>query len=199
MSKNKKIGIITIHKVNNYGAELQTFALQKKLVRLGFDAEIIDYLFSKHKDYIFTKQARPFVNLGFVRRIKKFLSPLIAWIKSFPYRKVKRSRESKFELFHRKYTRLSLHIFRSINDLYRAKLDYDVFMVVGSNQVWNPYNNPSLKPYFLTFTPEGKPKVAYASSFGVSFTFHHSMRNLLLDPTLLLDVKDGNAFIIQKG
>lgn len=41
----KKIGIITIVKVNNYGAELQAYALQKKLNLLGYDAEIIDYLF----------------------------------------------------------------------------------------------------------------------------------------------------------
>ena len=41
----KKVGIITILKVNNYGAELQSYALQKKLNLLGYDAEIIDYLY----------------------------------------------------------------------------------------------------------------------------------------------------------
>jgi hypothetical protein len=40
-----KIGIITICKVNNYGAELQAFATQKKLEQMGHNAEIINYLY----------------------------------------------------------------------------------------------------------------------------------------------------------
>ena len=44
----KKIGIITIVHVNNYGAELQAFALQHKLNELGHDAELINYLFYKN-------------------------------------------------------------------------------------------------------------------------------------------------------
>ncbi|WP_405374930.1 polysaccharide pyruvyl transferase family protein [Pseudobutyrivibrio sp.] len=35
-----KIGIITIVRVNNYGAELQAYATQKVLRDLGYDAEI---------------------------------------------------------------------------------------------------------------------------------------------------------------
>jgi len=76
-------------------------------------------------------------------------------------------RDVKFEQFHREYTRLSSQTYRSINELCIAELDYDVF-VVGSDQVWNPYTNASLKPYFLTFAPSDKRKVSYASSFGVS-------------------------------
>ena len=37
-----KIGIITIVNVNNYGAELQAFALQHKLSQMGHQAEIIN-------------------------------------------------------------------------------------------------------------------------------------------------------------
>lgn len=44
----KKIGIVTILKVNNYGAELQAYATQKVLQLMGYDAEIIDYLFYKN-------------------------------------------------------------------------------------------------------------------------------------------------------
>ena len=47
----KKIGIITIVKVNNYGAELQAFALEKKLQQLGYDTEIINYLYYKNWRY----------------------------------------------------------------------------------------------------------------------------------------------------
>ena len=49
----KKVGIITILKVNNYGAELQAFALHRKLQTLGVENEVIDYLYYKHPDYQF--------------------------------------------------------------------------------------------------------------------------------------------------
>lgn len=37
-----KIGIVTYVKCDNYGAELQAFALQWKLNSLGFDAEVVN-------------------------------------------------------------------------------------------------------------------------------------------------------------
>ena len=39
------IGIITIHKINNYGSVLQAYALQQVCKELGYDVEIIDYIF----------------------------------------------------------------------------------------------------------------------------------------------------------
>ena len=44
-NKAKKVGVVTILKVNNYGAELQAYATQAVLKKLGWNAEIIDYLF----------------------------------------------------------------------------------------------------------------------------------------------------------
>lgn len=38
-----KIGILTFHRVYNYGAVLQSYALQKVIKQLGYDVEIIDY------------------------------------------------------------------------------------------------------------------------------------------------------------
>ncbi|MEB3373128.1 hypothetical protein SFC43_05805 [Bacteroides sp. CR5/BHMF/2] len=55
----KKIGIITIVRVNNYGAELQAYALQRKLINMGYDAELIDYLYYIHPNYIKEKKAVP--------------------------------------------------------------------------------------------------------------------------------------------
>ena len=37
-----KIGIVTYVKCDNYGAELQAYALQWKLNKLGYDAEVIE-------------------------------------------------------------------------------------------------------------------------------------------------------------
>lgn len=48
----KTIGIITIHRINNYGSVLQTFALQQKLIDLNCKTFVIDYLFPNdfHKE-----------------------------------------------------------------------------------------------------------------------------------------------------
>ncbi len=162
----KKIGIITIVKVNNYGAELQAFALQKKLQDLGCDAEIIDYLFYKHKKHIRTAGAKPWISIGFKNQLKEILYPFFYSIKTALYRSSKQKREKKFDEFHAANTKFS-RTFRSMDELYKAKLDYDVF-VTGSDQVWNPSSNTNLDPYFLTFAPKDKKRISYASSFGVS-------------------------------
>ena len=41
----KSIGIITIHKINNYGSVLQAYALQNVCEKMGYHVEIIDYDF----------------------------------------------------------------------------------------------------------------------------------------------------------
>jgi len=38
-----KIGTLTLHNANNYGAVLQAYALQKYLLNAGFETEIINY------------------------------------------------------------------------------------------------------------------------------------------------------------
>ena len=43
MKINKKVGIITLHRVVNYGSVLQTYALQEKIKSLGYNVEVIDY------------------------------------------------------------------------------------------------------------------------------------------------------------
>ena len=40
-----KVGIITMHKVMNYGSILQAYATQEIVRNLGFDCELIDYDF----------------------------------------------------------------------------------------------------------------------------------------------------------
>ena len=40
----KKVGIFNHWSVNNYGALFLAYALERKLLELGYDAETIDYL-----------------------------------------------------------------------------------------------------------------------------------------------------------
>lgn len=161
-----KIGIITILKVNNYGAELQAYATQTILNKLGYNAEIIDYLFYKNKGFKKTKRSHPSIQFPLKKRILETIFPIFNKIKSLPYRKIISLREKKFNDFHLHNTLLS-KTYKSVDQLYKECQNYDVYMS-GSDQIWNPYIYSSLDPYFLDFAPEGKRRIAYGSSFGVS-------------------------------
>ena len=41
----KRVGIVTMHKVVNYGSALQAWATQEVIRRLGYDVLIIDYVY----------------------------------------------------------------------------------------------------------------------------------------------------------
>ncbi len=220
-----KIGIITILKVNNYGAELQAYALQRVLNMLGYDAEIIDYLFYKNPLHIKTVRSRPNFHFGIKKMLAEKVYPLYMKSRAFLHPKNEKTRAQRFALFHQTHTKLSKS-YRTIDELFSAKMDYDIYMV-GSDQVWNPGIYSSLDPYFLKFAPEGKTRLAYASSFGVSeipsyaYAYYHDSLNAfdaigvreanavdlvrdlcgkkaqwVLDPTLLLTKKDWNDIAV---
>ena len=176
MEGKKKVGIITIVKVNNYGAELQAFALQRKLNLMGYDAEIIDYLFYKNKQYKRENISKPFYPYPFKMRIKETLLPICEWLRSIPHNKALTYRNKGFAEFHKRNTRFSSTVFKSYSQLYGNPPHYDIYCV-GSDQVWNPNCYTSLFPYFLTFVSEGNRKVAYASSFGVSSIPQQAIEN----------------------
>ena len=156
-----RVGIITIHKSEvNYGACLQSFALWKYLSDQGHDCEIIDLLRPCHSDYK--------VSPSFGEKGKSWKQNVRKWVKSI-FRKSDShgyisSRCRKFAEFNNlaKYSRT----FQSVEELYKAGLDYDIY-VTGSDQVWNPKMPFLNDPYFLTFVPQDKKKVSYASSFGI--------------------------------
>ncbi|WP_282117775.1 polysaccharide pyruvyl transferase family protein [Maribacter aquivivus] len=168
---SNKIGIITISRTSNYGAELQAYALQRKLNELGYDAELIDYLYFKHSSHKTSKDSRPDIIFSKKQTFKNFftyrvISPLVDSLGAFFHSPIK-SRLKKFKKFHEEAKTKYSKQYKSYPELKNAKLKYDIF-IVGSDQVWNPGTATSLAPYFLEFAPEDKLKMSYASSFGVS-------------------------------
>jgi len=166
----KKIGIITISRTNNYGAELQAYASQKKLQLLGYDAELIDYLFYKHKNHKATKASEPTIGFSKKEKLKHFflyrvISPVVEDFGSYFSKKIS-ARNKNFKDFHKNNTVYSPQ-YKNFSELYQANHKYDVF-IAGSDQIWNPSTRTSLAPYFLEFAPKEKHKISYASSFGVS-------------------------------
>ena len=175
----KKVGIITIVNVNNYGAELQAFATFRKLQLMGYNAEIINYLYYKDWRYIDSKMSRSFNSMSIKGKIIYFAKYRVA---SFVLNKILplickdvKQRIANFNSFHQHNTRFS-KLYKSMKDLYTDTPIYDVYMV-GSDQVWNPNASSSIEPYFLTFAPHSALTVSHASSFGVSKIENNSIAN----------------------
>lgn len=151
-----KVGIITLHRVVNYGSVLQAYATQEVLKKLGFETEIIDYYPPR-----MTKR-------GMLSRIRnkgdKFKNPLIcfaAQVIIFPsYIK----RFGVFEDFLKNRLHMSSKTYYKASELNDCK--YDIYLT-GSDQVWNSEWNECLDaPFYLSFAPDNVKKLAYAASFG---------------------------------
>ena len=150
MNKNR-IGILTMHRVQNYGSALQAYALQEYINRLGYEAELIDYIFPNRKH----KQRRP---------LKKVIkSMLFKWAFALPLlRKSKR-----FARFYAEYYKYSEQQFNNPQSLMQYDYPYDV-LITGSDQVWNPIHILTDTSFFLPFAQPHTPKIAYAPSFSVA-------------------------------
>ena len=165
-----KIGIMTICKCNNYGAELQAYATQAIIRQMGCDPEIIDYIYYKSWRFKDTKMSRPFMAMSFIERIKYGLKYRVVDFLAdflFPYFiPVLKRRKEKFSVFHQINSKFG-RCYKSMDELYKKPPQYNVYMT-GSDQVWNPSALSSIEPYFLSFAPKGTKKVSYAASFGIS-------------------------------
>ena len=142
----KKIATLTIDSLN-YGAVLQTFALNHYLRLQGYDNKVIKYIYSNGYDDRTTFQ--------------KFRS--VIWRKYFRPFIQDTKRIEKTELFKRKIT--FTQIFQTRESLSKIASEFDTY-IVGSDQVWNPRFVGEDKNWFLDFT--SKKKIAYAASFGLS-------------------------------
>ena len=161
-----KIGIITILNVNNYGAELQCFALYRKLQNMGYDAEVINYLFGINPNHKFNGEKRT-VPISLKQILKVKLLPVVQNLFCLFYTKNKKIRNQRFDDFHATYNHLTGTVYPSVKSLYDADFNYDV-ICIGSDQVWNYMKGYSLEPFFASFDKKGTKKVSYGSSIGLS-------------------------------
>ena len=162
----KRIGIITIQKCDNFGADLQAYALGAKLRLMGYDAENIDYLFYKNPRHRGGKMEKPVLPISPKNRVKEVLFPVLTVFRRLRNFSRQAKRDERFEAWFKENVRVGEE-YRSVESLYENPPKYDVYMV-GSDQVWNPRLYSNIKPYFLDFVPQGAKCVSYASSFGVS-------------------------------
>lgn len=146
----KKISLITIFDVANFGTYLQSLATALSLQKMGADVEIVHY-------------ERPFKNTILLRRLffVRELYYLYFWMRGFDgILFTLRCRK-----FVSKYTKITKPYF-SIYQLKQHPPQAEIYMT-GSDQVWNIDHNQGIdEAYYLSYAPAGKKKVAYAASIG---------------------------------
>jgi len=151
-----KVGVITFHSANNYGATLQTWALQKVLKELGADAGVINY----HPDIIDALYDPMQLSKG-LKRFAKMLKLALRNRDSL-------ARYNKFQKFLRNNFNL-IGDFKNYEELEKAGLNLDAY-IVGSDQVWNPTHIGGYDPaYYLEFARAGSKKISYAASVGTDY------------------------------
>lgn len=144
----KKVGIITMHKVLNYGSALQAYALQRVIEKMGHDVEIIDYIYPNeyHKQFF----RKPSI-------LRRLISLTIEILRGFP----RKRRTKAFEEFYKDNLKLS-RTYNSKEELSNDPPKYDVYMT-GSDQVWNPKYIHADTSFMLSFT-DSPNKVAFSAS-----------------------------------
>jgi len=141
----QKIGIVTIIDFNNYGNRLQNFALQ-------------NYLSKKYKLDVVTLLNEDFSNdkkFYFLRLLKHFL------LKKNYDCNINTVRYENFCKFNKniKFSETKINCFTDLEN-------YD-FLIVGSDQVWNP-NFRRLRDVDLLVNVSPQKRISYAASFGIT-------------------------------
>ena len=145
-----KIGILTFHRSQNYGALLQAKALQDYLKILGYDVSFIDYWPKYHEDMYKPFSFEKWLKLKFPNKIYTLIKLIFTY-----HRLVKRRAKTK------EYCNKFLNISKATN--------YDV-VIYGSDQIWRKQHQPSFAyynpVYFGNDYVDTDNKIAYAASMG---------------------------------
>ena len=137
-----KIGLVTFHEADNFGAVLQAYALQKTVDSLGASSSFVNLpVIPKQNSYPLTGPAAVFA--------KKIMAE-------------GEVRSAHFKAFRDEYMTISKPYTK---DDYRAlDSDFDRF-IAGSDQIWNLRIPDVDDRYFLPFADPSK-RYSYAASFG---------------------------------
>lgn len=145
-----KIGILTFHDADNYGAVLQAYALKETIKKIEPDVEILNY----KQPYIVNNYKIIYTNTqNVISYIKSLVSSLV-------YLCPRIIRKIKYISFRNNYMDISEDIFYN-----SAEIEGKDVYIVGSDQVWNSEITQNDETYFLNFCHHEK-KIAYAASIG---------------------------------
>lgn len=172
----KKVGLITIHAINNFGSLLQAYATQKFIMNLGYKCDIINYQYPNSYHFQKMMDHPPYVseNLNFFQRVRLKIYRIFRLSSNLDYKsaKYKEERERLLIMTKQYETKEALML--------DSPAGYDIY-VTGSDQVWNPrylYDDTS---FLLPFV-KNRTKIAFSASFGQ--TYLDDEYKLLIQPLL---------------
>lgn len=159
--KKKKIEIITLHRIVNYGSVLQAYATQNVLENRGFDVEFIDYYPERMH------------MLGMLKRIKNKTNKLknSMLLRNFARVIMLPSYIKRFYIF-KKFIKENIKVTKKMYKTYEELVDNYPnadYYCTGSDQVWNSgWNEKVDYTFFLEFLKNNEKCFSYAASFGKS-------------------------------
>ena len=185
----KKVSVITLQNIKNYGSMLQAYATQELLRDKGFEAEIVDY----------TRPIAKFWNhiLGYSTK-DNILVRMVKTVLLFPT-------ELRYALLWKSFKKTHLNssaISYTTNEELKANPPQADIYCSGSDQVWNSgWNGGLLREFFLDYVPVGKPKYALASSVGMNEFNDAEKQELrsLLQEFSSISVRETSAVDMIKG
>jgi Polysaccharide pyruvyl transferase. len=160
-----KVGLLTYWwSKDNYGQQLQLFALYTFLKNNGYESFVIRY------------DMRGDIQINYWKKIYKILNPLVLY--RFAKNYLKRRQLSlidienprNFEEFQENVLLLS-PIYNTYKELKENPPEADIY-IVGSDQIWNinsfigDKRKDCLKAYFLDFGNSSTKRMSYAASWG---------------------------------
>ncbi len=165
----KKVGVVTMHKVINYGSFLQAYATQYIIEKLGYKCEIIDYEFPN--EWHFER------GVTGARGIKKYVSNIVHkfGIKPGHRKKIKLSKAVN------KYLNLS-KTYNNPSEIKKKPPIYDIY-ITGSDQTWNPKHTKGDDTFLLAFAPDSAKKISFSASIAgnnLNEEYKSSFKNLLI-------------------
>ena len=155
----KRVGILTMHKVENVGSALQAYALQRVVESLGYQCELIDYLYPTTEHLAYQNRIIQVQQLSILELIICLLRKIKATLR--------KKTDNPFEKFYKDNFHCSKQSFDNRLKLMSDSPSYDIY-ISGSDQVWNPQYIGFDTSFFLDFAPEGARRISYASSFTIS-------------------------------
>jgi len=156
--KNKTVYLLTFQFSNNYGTMLQAYALQKTLLKMGYECILLNFK-PKELTNKYRLVSNPFLSLK-TNGVKKNIIKFLISIRDFRHNLI---RNISFVKFRKKYLNISNKI-SNVATLEKYSNSYSS-IIVGSDQVWNlKLIVKNEEVYFLDFKNKWTNKISYAAS-----------------------------------
>ena len=175
-----KIGILTYHFANNYGAVLQAYALQQYICELGHEAYILNFISNNQKD-----------NNSLYRKNRN-ANAIVKNLLRLPFHSKRKRRVDRFTAFCDNYLNKTKEV-HTIHELQQL-INFEQFDVIisGSDQVWNPNIHDFNEAFFFPFETVSK-KITYAASFGKSNEMQLSSYKKYIDDFDFISVRETSS------